>query len=298
MARAYVAGDLELSGVHPGDPYEALRAFAAWKVRRPPVGEIAGLLRELGWQAAAAARSHRPRRRRRAGSARCTACATRAAATPPRSARTTTCRTPSTRRCSARPWPTPARCSPRPTPRSRGPGGEVRPGLAQARPRARACGCSTSAAAGAAWRSTRPSTTASTSSAVTLSREQAEWGQRAVEREGLGDRGPHPALRLPRFARRPSTTRSARSGITEHIGVANYPSYFTYLHSKLRDGGRLLNHCITRPTNTESVHAGQVHRPLRVPRRRARPARAASSARPRTPASRCATRRTCASTTR
>ena len=25
MARAYVAGDLEVSGVHPGDPYEALQ---------------------------------------------------------------------------------------------------------------------------------------------------------------------------------------------------------------------------------------------------------------------------------
>src|ERR1700712_5841026 len=48
MARAYVAGDLEVSGVHPGDPYEALKLFAAWKVRRPPVGEIAALLRELG----------------------------------------------------------------------------------------------------------------------------------------------------------------------------------------------------------------------------------------------------------
>ena len=56
MARAYVAGDLEVSGVHPGDPYEALRAFMAWKVRRPPVGEIAGLLRELGLAPAAAAR--------------------------------------------------------------------------------------------------------------------------------------------------------------------------------------------------------------------------------------------------
>src|ERR1700742_1638042 len=48
MARAYVAGDLELTGVHPGDPYEALRAFAAWKVRRPPAGEIVRLVREVG----------------------------------------------------------------------------------------------------------------------------------------------------------------------------------------------------------------------------------------------------------
>ncbi len=38
-------------------------------------------------------------------------------------------------------------------------------------------------------------------------------------------------------------------GLTEHIGVRNYPAYFAFLKSKLRPGGRLLNHCITRPDN-------------------------------------------------
>ena len=38
-------------------------------------------------------------------------------------------------------------------------------------------------------------------------------------------------------------------GLTEHIGVANYPAYFRFLRSKLRTGGLLLNHCITRPDN-------------------------------------------------
>jgi cyclopropane-fatty-acyl-phospholipid synthase len=38
-------------------------------------------------------------------------------------------------------------------------------------------------------------------------------------------------------------------GLTEHIGVRNYPSYFTFLKSKLRPGGRILNHCITRQDN-------------------------------------------------
>ena len=44
-------------------------------------------------------------------------------------------------------------------------------------------------------------------------------------------------------------------GLTEHIGLANLPSYFTFLRSRLRAGGRLLNHCITRPTSTERVRA-------------------------------------------
>ena len=39
-------------------------------------------------------------------------------------------------------------------------------------------------------------------------------------------------------------------GLTEHIGVRNYPAYFRFLQSRLRPGGLLLNHCITRPDNT------------------------------------------------
>ncbi len=42
-------------------------------------------------------------------------------------------------------------------------------------------------------------------------------------------------------------------GLTEHIGVPNYPAYFRFLRSRLREGGRLLNHCITRPDN---LHPG------------------------------------------
>ena len=45
-------------------------------------------------------------------------------------------------------------------------------------------------------------------------------------------------------------------GLTEHIGVHNYPSYFTFIQSKLRDGGRLLNHSITRPDNRSHAKAG------------------------------------------
>ncbi|MBO0883162.1 MAG: class I SAM-dependent methyltransferase, partial [Mycobacterium sp.] len=45
-------------------------------------------------------------------------------------------------------------------------------------------------------------------------------------------------------------------GLLEHVGVRNYSSYFTFLRSKLRDGGRLLNHCITRPVNGAPAGAG------------------------------------------
>ena len=45
-------------------------------------------------------------------------------------------------------------------------------------------------------------------------------------------------------------------GLTEHIGVANYPAYFQFLKSKLRTGALLLNHCITRPNNRTRPSAG------------------------------------------
>ncbi len=45
-------------------------------------------------------------------------------------------------------------------------------------------------------------------------------------------------------------------GLTEHIGVHNYPSYFRFLQSKMRTGALLLNHCITRPDNRTGPSAG------------------------------------------
>ena len=51
-------------------------------------------------------------------------------------------------------------------------------------------------------------------------------------------------------------------GLTEHIGVANYPAYFRFLRGRLRPGGRLLNHCITRPDNVQTprVRGGFIDR--------------------------------------
>jgi cyclopropane-fatty-acyl-phospholipid synthase len=42
MARAYIAGDLHASGVHPGDPYVAMRVMAdEVRFRRPTLAELA-----------------------------------------------------------------------------------------------------------------------------------------------------------------------------------------------------------------------------------------------------------------
>lgn len=83
---------------------------------------------------------------------------------------------------------------------------------------------------------------------VTLSKEQAEYGQQMLEREGLTENA---EIRYGDYRDITEGGFDAVSsiGLTEHIGVARYPAYFSFLYGRLRDGGRLLNHCITRPDN-------------------------------------------------
>ena len=85
---------------------------------------------------------------------------------------------------------------------------------------------------------------------VTLSAQQAAWAQAAIEQEGLSGLA---EVRHLDYRDVPETGFDAVSsiGLTEHIGKQNLPSYFAFLYSKLKPGGRLLNHCITRPDNTE-----------------------------------------------
>jgi cyclopropane-fatty-acyl-phospholipid synthase len=83
---------------------------------------------------------------------------------------------------------------------------------------------------------------------ATLSREQATWASEAIRREGLQD------LAEVRFSdyrdvRETGFDAVSSIGLTEHIGVRNYPSYFRFISDRLRPGGLLLNHCITRPSN-------------------------------------------------
>src|SRR4051794_5752205 len=83
---------------------------------------------------------------------------------------------------------------------------------------------------------------------VTLSREQASWAQEKIKEGGLD----HLAeVRFLDYRLVEETEFDAISsiGLTEHIGVKNYPAYFGFIRDRLRPQGRLLNHCITRPHN-------------------------------------------------
>jgi cyclopropane-fatty-acyl-phospholipid synthase len=83
---------------------------------------------------------------------------------------------------------------------------------------------------------------------VTLSQEQAAWAQRAIKEAGVSDLA---EVRHLDYRDVGETGFDAVSsiGLTEHIGKGQLPGYFAFLYGKLRPEGRLLNHCITRPDN-------------------------------------------------
>ena len=85
---------------------------------------------------------------------------------------------------------------------------------------------------------------------VTLSAQQAEWARRAIDEAGLSKLA---EVRHLDYRDVPETGFDAVSsiGLTEHIGKAHLPEYFGFLYGKLKTGGRLLNHCITRPDGSE-----------------------------------------------
>jgi cyclopropane-fatty-acyl-phospholipid synthase len=85
---------------------------------------------------------------------------------------------------------------------------------------------------------------------VTLSEQQASWGRQAIEKAGLSGLA---EIRHLDYRDVPETGFDAVSsiGLTEHIGMRQLPGYFEFLLGKLQPEGRLLNHCITRPDNTE-----------------------------------------------
>jgi cyclopropane-fatty-acyl-phospholipid synthase len=89
---------------------------------------------------------------------------------------------------------------------------------------------------------------------ATLSAEQATWARKAIEAEGLGELAEvrHSDYR---DVRELDFDAVSSIGLTEHIGVKNYPSYFEFLRSKLRTRGLLLNHCITRNNNKANFRA-------------------------------------------
>jgi cyclopropane-fatty-acyl-phospholipid synthase len=85
---------------------------------------------------------------------------------------------------------------------------------------------------------------------VTLSKQQAEWAQKAIAEAGLSELAEVRHLDY-RDVTEQGFDAVSSIGLTEHIGKANLPAYFSFLYDRLRPGGRLLNHTITRPDDSE-----------------------------------------------
>jgi len=249
MARAYVAGDLQLHGVHPGDPYPVLRLLGdGLRTRRPLPSELAVITRSLGWERLRPVppppQEALPRWRRIAdglthsrhrdseaihhhydvsnrfyehllGPSMTYTCALfHHPAVTLEQAQEAKYRLVAEKLG--------LRAGMRLLDVGCGWGGMVRHA---ARLGVRALG-------------------------VTLSAKQAQWAQEAIERDGLGGLA---QVRHLDYRDAPGSGYHAISsiGLTEHVGVSAYPAYFRLLRDKLRPGGRLLNHCITRPSNRE-----------------------------------------------
>jgi cyclopropane-fatty-acyl-phospholipid synthase len=88
---------------------------------------------------------------------------------------------------------------------------------------------------------------------VTLSEQQARYGQESVQQAGLTGQA---EIRFSDYRDVAESGFDAVSsiGLTEHIGRANYPAYFSFLYGKLRPEGRMLNHTITRPHDNWVSH--------------------------------------------
>lgn len=254
MARAYVSGDLEVHGVHPGDPYELLKALAEkLDFKRPPPRVLANIIRSLGVEhlmpIAPPPQEALPRWRRVVDGLRHSksrdAQAIRHHYDVSNDFYSWVLGPSMTYTCALYPHADATleeaqenkyrlifdKLRLRPGDRlldvGCGWGGMVR---YAARRGVRAVG-------------------------ATLSQKQASWAQRAIATDGLSD------LAEVRHCDYRDVAESgfdavSSIGLTEHIGVANYPAYFAFLKSKLRPGGLLLNHCITRHDNTSSFTAG------------------------------------------
>ncbi|WP_255577046.1 class I SAM-dependent methyltransferase [Cryobacterium sp. 1639] len=254
FARAYIAGDLEIRGVHPGDPYALLAALADSLVfTRPPVRMLADIIRSIGVDrlrpVAPPPEEALPRWRRIAGGLRHTKTRDADAIHHHYDVSNTFYEWvlgPSmTYTCACYPHDD-ASLEEAQDNKYRLVFDKLR---LKAGDRLLDVGCGWGGMVRYAARRGVHAT------GVTLSAEQAEWAQRAIAAEGLSDLA---EVRHADYREVTETGFDAVSsiGLLEHIGRRNYPSYFAVLQSRLRPGGLLLNHSITRPDNRARAQAG------------------------------------------
>jgi cyclopropane-fatty-acyl-phospholipid synthase len=91
---------------------------------------------------------------------------------------------------------------------------------------------------------------------ITLSQQQHDYVKEKIERLGLSDQV---SVEICDYADHQGTYDKISSiGMSEHIGVANYPRYFNKINSMLRDRGVMLNHAIARRAKKSKRHARRI----------------------------------------
>ncbi len=90
---------------------------------------------------------------------------------------------------------------------------------------------------------------------VTLSRNQLALAQSRVSQANLQE---SVEIRLQDYREVTETDYDAISsvGMSEHVGDSKLNLYFKQLHQRIKDQGRILNHCITRPTSLQRARTG------------------------------------------
>ncbi len=248
MARAYVQGDLEIRGVHPGDPYDAMKHLQNHlRFRRPSPGEAMRLLRGLGLAhlkpPPLPSQEHAPRWRRAVEGLRHSMArdaevighhydvSNRFYELVLGPSMTYTCALYPTEEATLdeaqqAKYDLVARKL------------DLRPGQ-----RLLDVGCGWG---GMVLHAAREHGVQALG--VTLSLQQAQWAKEAIDREGMADLAEVRYLDY-RDVVEGGFDAVSSIGLTEHIGMRNYPAYFAFIRDRLRPGGRLLNHCITRSHN-------------------------------------------------
>ena len=91
---------------------------------------------------------------------------------------------------------------------------------------------------------------------ITLSQQQYEFAKAKIQELGLSDQV---SVEICDYANHHGTYDKISSiGMSEHIGAANYPRYFSKINSLLRDRGIVLNHAIARSSKTSKKFANRI----------------------------------------
>lgn len=91
---------------------------------------------------------------------------------------------------------------------------------------------------------------------VTLSRNQVQWAQAAIGERGLSDRAEVRLLDYRDLAATERFDAISSIGAMEHFGARQLAPHFAAMAGRLQPTGRMLNHCITRPSNTQRSRPG------------------------------------------